>query len=172
MANAGVWLGGCVFYTVAVAPALTSPDMAAALGQSSPAVVTYYSGNIAQVLLTRYFHVQLACAAVALLHLLVAWLYLGRTMHRFWTYLLVALFWIGLLGSFVLAPKIRELHRARHLLNATPAQRESAAKSFRLWQGVQQGLNIFLVAGVAVYFWRTVQPTDELRFLGATKIRG
>lgn len=172
VANAGVWLGGSVFYTVAIAPALVSADMTTALGQSNPAAVSYYAGNVGQMLLVRYFHLQLACATVGLLHLVVAWLYLGRTMHRFWTYLLVGLFWISVIGSFVLAPQLRETHRARHLLSATPAQREAAARSFRVWQSVHQGFNVLLVAGVAVYFWRAVQPSDELRFVGSPKIRG
>ena len=172
VANAGVWLGGSIFYTVAIGPALVSKAMALALGQTNPAVIAYYSGNIAELMLTQYFHLQLACATVALLHLLVEWLYLGRKLGRFWTYLLVTLFWISVVGSFLVAPKLREGHRGQHLLNAPPAQREAAAKSFRTWQTVFRGLNVLLIAGVAVYFWRAANPPDDLRFVGSAKIRG
>jgi hypothetical protein len=157
VANAGVWLGSSVFYTVAVAPAMGSADMETVLG---PKNFPFFSGAIAQLLLTRYFHLHLACASVALLHLLLEWLYLGRAVRRVWVYLLVALFWISLVGSFWLGPTLRELHRGQHLLNATPVQ------------GVFQSLNVFLIAGVAVYFWRAVHPPDELRFVGSPKIRG
>lgn len=169
VANAGVWLGGSIFYTVAVAPALGSTDMAGILGAKN---FPYFSGAISQLMLSSFFHLQLACATVALVHLLVEWLYLGRALRRFWTYLLVTLFWIAVIGSFLLAPKLRELHRGQYLLDAKPAQREAAAKSFRLWTGVHQSLNVFLILGVMIYFWRTAHPPDELRFVGSPKIRG
>lgn len=169
MANAGVWLGSAIFYTVAVAPAMGSEDLAGLLGARN---FPYFSGALAQLVLARYFHLQLACATVALLHLLVEWLYLGRAPRKIWTYLLVTMFWISLVGSFWLGPKLRALHRGRHVLNATPVQRDAAGKSFRVWQGVFQSLNVFMFAGVAVYFWRAVHPPDDLRFVGSTKIRG
>jgi hypothetical protein len=109
---------------------------------------------------------------VALLHLLGEWLYLGRAARSFWTWLLVALFGVSLIGSAWLSPKLRELHRTQHLLKAAPGQRETAAKSFQVWQGFFQGLNVLMIAGVAVYFWRAAHPPDELRFVGSAKIRG
>ena len=169
MANAAVWLGGAIFYTIGFAPALGSQDIVTVLG---PTNFPYFSGAIAQVALTRYFHLQLACATVALLHWVVEWLYLGRAPRKFWTYLLVALFWVSVVGSFWLGPKLRELHRTQYLVNAAPGQREAAAKSFHTWQAVFQGLNVLMIAGVAVYFWRAANPSDELRFVGSAKIRG
>lgn len=169
VANAGVWLGSLIVYTLAVAPALGSRDMAGILGAKN---FPYFSGAIEQLVLTRYFHLQLTCATVALLHLLVEWLYLGRALRRFWTYLLVTLFWIAVIGSFLLGPRLRELHRGQYLLDAKPAAREAAAESFRLWNGVYQSLNVFLMVGVALYFWRVAHPPDELRFVGSSKIRG
>lgn len=169
MANAGVWLGSALFYTLAVAPALGSEGMAAILGRNN---FPYFSGAIAQLMLTRYFHLQLACATVALLHVLAEWMYLGRASRKLWTYLLVALFCVSVVGAFWLGPKLRTLQRGQYLLSATPAQRETVAKSFRLWHGVFQSLNVFLIAGVAVYFWRAAHPPDELRFVGSSKIRG
>ena len=169
VANAGVWLGGSIFYTVAVAPTLGSAPMVGLWGAKN---FPYFSGAISQLMLASYFHLQLACATVALLHLLVEWLYLGRALRRFWTYLLVILFWLAVIGSFLLAPKLRDLQRARFVLDAKPVQREAAAKSFHVWQGVYQSLNVLLIAGVGLYFWRAVHPPDELRFVGSPKIRG
>ena len=169
VANAGVWLGSSIFFTLAVLPALGSNDMAGVLGSKN---FPYFSGAITQLLLVRYFHLQLACASIAALHLIVEWLYLGRSLRRVWTYLLVTLVWLAIIGSFVLAPKLRELHRSQYLLDAKPAQREAAAKSYRRWHGVYQSLNLFLIAGVAVYFWRVTHPPDELRIVGSSKSRG
>jgi hypothetical protein len=169
LANAAVWLGSAVFYTLGVAPALVSQDMVRVL---RPENFPFFSGAIVQVVLTRYFHLHLACAVAALLHLLIEWLYLGRAERSFWTWLLVALFGVSLTGSLWLSPKLRDLHRTQHLLKAAPGQRESAAESFRVWRGLFQGLNVMMIAGVAVYFWRAAHPPDELRFVGSAKIRG
>jgi len=169
LANAAVWLGGAIFYTIGFAPVLLSQDIVTVLG---PKNFPYFSGAIAQVALQRYFYLQLTCASVALLHGVVEWLYLGRLPRRFWTYLLVVLFWGSAAGSFWLGPKLRNLHRTQHLVKAAPGQREAAGKSFHTWQGVFQGLNVLMLAGVAVYFWRAANPPDELRFVGSAKIRG
>ena len=169
LANAAVWLGGAIFYTLGVAPALVSQDMVNVL---KPENFPFYSGAIGQVVLGRYFHLHLTCAVVALLHLLVEWLYFGRAARGLWTYLLIALFAASLIGSFWLSPKLRELQRTQHLLKAAPGQREAAANSFRIWQGFFQGLNVLMIGGVAVYFWRAAHPPDDLRFVGSAKIRG
>lgn len=169
LTNAAVWLGGALFYTLGIAPALVSEDM---VGVLKPENFPYFSGAITQLVLTRYFHLHLACAVVALLYMLVEWVYLGRAERGLWTYLLITLFTVSLIGSVWLSPKLRELHRTRYLLKAAPGQRAAAEKSFRVWQGFFQGLNVLMIAGVAVYFWRAAHPPDELRFVGSPKIRG
>ena len=167
LTNAALWLGGAIFYTLGIAPALVSEDM---VGVLKPENFPYFSVAITQLVLTRYFHLHLACAVVALLHLLVEWAYLGRATRGMWTYLLITLFTVSLISSVWLSPKLRELHRTRHLLKAAPGQREAAENSFRVWQGVFQGLNVLMIAGVAVYFWRASHPSDELRFVGTPTV--
>jgi hypothetical protein len=169
IANAAVWLGGTVFYTVAAGPAMVSSDMQGLLG---PKYFPYFSGAVAQILLARYFHFHLACATVAVLHVLAEWMYLGRSAHRRWLGLLVALFGLSLLGSVWLGPRLAHLHRDRHRLNATPQQRQAAARSFRLWHGMFQAVNVLMLGGVAVCLWRVTNPPDELRFVGSTQFRG
>lgn len=169
MANAAVWFGTVVFHTFWVAPALASEEMQAVLGAKN---FPYYGGVISQLLIARYFQVNLVCAVVALLHLLAERLYLGRASRKIWTVVIVALFWFSLLGAVWLGPKLRELHRTRHLVGIPPAQREAADRSFRIWQGAFQGLNFFLLVGVAGTLWRITHPPDELRFVGAGKFRG
>ena len=161
MLNAAIWLGAALFYTVSVAPTLVSRDMLALLGKNFP----LYSGLVSQIVLTRYFYWHTVCAFIALLHVLAEWLYLGRVVHRLWSGLLMVLLALGLLGSFWLSPKLARLHRAQHYLNVRPADREVAAKSFRLWQGVFQALNVLMIGGVTLYFWRATNPPDALRFV-------
>jgi hypothetical protein len=169
IANAAVWLGAAIFYTVCAGPAVVSSDMQALLG---PKYFPYFSGTTAQIILARYFHFHLVCATIALLHLLAERIYLGRTAHRLWLGLLVTLFGFSLLGSVWLGPKLARLHRGQHVLNAAPAQREAAAKSYRLWHGVFQAVNVLMIGGVAVCLWRVANPPDELRFVGSPKFRG
>lgn len=169
MANAAVWFGTAVFYTFCAAPALASEEVRVVLGAKN---FPYFGGAIGQLLLARYFQVNLVCAVIALLHLLAERLYLGRASKRVWTVVTVTLFWIGLLGSFWLGPKLRELHQAQHLVSTPPAQREVLARSFRVWHGVFQGLNFFILVGVAGSLWRAVHPPDDLRFVGSGKFRG
>lgn len=169
VANAAVWFGTAVFHTFFAAPAFSSDEMQAVLGAKN---FPYYGGVISQLLLARYFQVNLVCAVIALLHLLAERLYLGRAAKKIWTVVIVTLFWISLLGVFWLAPKLRELHQARYQVSTPPAQREAAARSFRLWYGVFQGLNFFILVGVGGSLWRATHPPDDLRFVGSTKFRG
>jgi len=169
IANAAVWLGASVFYTVAAGPAVVSSDMQALLG---PKYFPYFSGAAAQILLARYFHFHLACAIIALLHMLAERIYLGRVAHRLRVSLLVALFGLSLLGSVWLGPKLTALQRGQHMLNAPPAAREAAARSYRIWHGVFQAVNVLIIGGVAICLWRVAHPPDELRFVGTPQFRG
>jgi hypothetical protein len=168
MLNAAIWLGAALFYTMSVAPAVISRDMLELpWGKNFP----FFSGAISQIVLARYCYWNTICAFIALLHLLVEWLYLGRALHRFWSGLLAVLLALGLLGSFWLSPKLAQLHRAQHYLNVRPENRQAAAKSFRLWQGVFHAMNVLMIGGVTVYFWRATHPPDALRFVTPAKFR-
>ena len=168
VANAAVWFGAAVFYTVAAAPALTSTGTRAILGDTN---FPFFGGAISELLRVRYFHFHLICACVAMLHLGLEWLYQGRAPKRLWTALLLVLFWLSLLGSLWLGPKLQELQRTRHLVNVPPPQREQAIRSFRIWEGAFQICNVILLAGAAGYLWRSAHPPDELRFVGTPKFR-
>jgi hypothetical protein len=169
VANAAVWFGTAVFHTFWIAPALASDEMQAVLGANN---FPYYGGVISQLLLARYFQVNLVCAIIALLHLLAERLYLGRSWKKSWTIVIVTLFWFSLLGAVWLGPKLRDLHQTRHQVNTPPAQRAAADRSFRLWHGAFQGFNFFILVGVAGSLWRVTHPPDELRFVSSGKFRG
>jgi hypothetical protein len=167
--NAAVWFGAAVFFTFGVGAAPFSPEMKELLG---PKTSAYFPGAIAQIFVARYFHLQFACGAVALLHLVGEWIYLGRTPRGLWLGLLISLISIGLLGGYWLQPKMKNLHTAKYAVNASAATRETADRSFRIWHGVSQGANLLMLAGLAIYLWRIANPPDPTRFVSTSNFRG
>jgi len=168
MFNAAVWLGAAVFFTAGAAPALSSDAMHALLG---PKFFPFYSGAVTQLVLARCLEFHVACGVIALIHLFTEGFYLGRPVRRWWLGLLAGLLALGLVGRYGLAPRLAQLHRTQHAVNVQPEQRTAAVNSFRVWHGAFQVLNLLLLAGVAVHFWRVTHPEDPLRFVGASKFR-
>jgi hypothetical protein len=164
--NAAVWFGSAIFFTFSAGTAPFSPEMQRLLGANN---YPYFSGAIAQIFIARYFHVHLACAIIAVVHLLAEALYLGKSLRRFQAYLLVGLCAAVLLGGFWLQPKLKALHAVKYGLNTRPAAREIATRAFRTWHGVSQVINLLTVAGLTVYLWRVANPSDPTRFVSATK---
>jgi hypothetical protein len=167
--NAAVWLGAAVFFTVGAAPAIFSREMQALL---QPQYFPFYSGAIAQIILARYFHLHLACSIVAVLHFVGEYLYLGRPVQKFSVGLLIGLLTLSVLGGSWLQPKLKELHSIRYNAKTTPAERESATKSFRVWHGLSQLINLVMIGGLVVYVWRVANPSETTRFVGVPKFRG
>ena len=166
--NAAVWLGGGIFFTVALAPAIFSKHMQEALNSEHYA---YFSGKIAQVLIARYFHLQLICALVALIHFMAEWLYLGKTAQKLWLGLVIGLFSLGIIGGFWLQPRLKELHTIRYAVNTPRETREAANQSFRTLHGASQVINLLMLCGLGVYFWHLANPPDPTRFLSAATFR-
>jgi hypothetical protein len=169
MLNAAIWLGAAIFCTLGVLPLVNSQKMMSLLGQ---AYFPYMSGGIIRLIIVRLFYWQIACAVIAWLHLVLEWLYLGRTPRRRWVALLTLLFSASLITGLWLNPKLTRLHRSQHALNLTAGAREAAAKGFRFWDGVFQAVNVMLIGGVAVYFWRLTTNEDAPRFVTPVKFRG
>ena len=144
--------------------------MATVLGQS-PENFRNYAGQIAQVVLGRYYHFHVACAVIAWLHLLAEWLYLGRPSRKFAFGLLGALFVLTLVGGNGLQPKLKALHHTRYYSNQQ-AEKDAATQSFRLWHGISQVLNVLMIGGLVFYLWRTANPSDTPRFISSVKFRG
>lgn len=162
--NASVWFGSAIFLTFAAGPAFFSPEMLELMPR-------YHAGRVAQVVLGRYFVLQAVCAAVAVAHLVLGWLYAGKHPGRSGAGLLTGLVALGLAGGLWLQPKLKELHAVKYATNTTPAQKAEAGKSFGAWHGVSQGMNLLLTAGVLLYLWRTVETPaaprmDKLRRAG------
>lgn len=168
MLNAAIWLGSAVFFTVGAMPALVARDVQALLGER---YFNYISEGISQVMLTRYFYWHTAFAVIALAHVFTEWLYLGRKVSRLWPGLLAGLLALSLVGGFWLAPRLTQLHRLQHAANLQPVERDASARLFRTWQGVFQAINVLMIGGVALYFWRVTHPPDALRFVSPSKFR-
>jgi len=160
--NAAVWFGSVIFFTFAVGPAFFTDDMIHLLGRP-------HAGAAAQLVVHRYFIVQQWCAAIALAHLIGEWLYTGRPFQRLILFLLSALFLIGLLGGYVLQPRMHELHLKKYAIQTTPEVKQSADRSFRILHGTSMALNVLVIAGVLVYLYFVTKPVNTARFTSVNR---
>lgn len=168
MLNAAVWLGAAVFCSTTLLVALNSRDAVGLIGSQYFAQV---SGGLTQVVFARLFNLQILCAFLAWLHLVAEWMYLGRIPRRLWVGLLTALFVASLAGSLWLCPKLARLQRVQFAPNLTVTQREAAQHDFQVWDGVFQAMNVLMIGGLVVYFWRVTHAQDEPRFVSPSKFR-
>jgi len=169
VANAAVWFGAAIFFTLGVGPGIFSHDIEKLFGE---AVFRYYAGGVALVLIQRYFALQYICGTIALLHMFGEWLYLGRKAKRFTLWLIVTLFALGLVGGVGLQPKMKALRQTMYG-SATPEQKERATHSFNTLHGVSQTANLFIIIGLAVYLMRVSRPPDTRPYsTNFTKFRG
>ena len=132
----------------------------------------YYSGAAAQVVTGSFFYFYLICAIIAFLQLLAEWLYLGRPARKISFSLLAALLVIGLIGDHWIQPKLKALHETRYSVNAQPATRDLAAKSFKGWTIAARLLDLCAIGGLVIYVWRMANPPDTFRYVGSVKFRG
>jgi hypothetical protein len=166
--NAAVWFGAAVFFTFGTGRAPFSAEMKALLGANN---YPYFSGAIAQILITRYFHLQFVCGIIAVLHLLAEWLYFGKSPQKLRLGLLLGLCSAALIGGLWLQPKLHALHATKYGVNTRPELREAASRSFRVWHGVSLGVNLLLVGGLAAYLWRVANPIEPPHFVSSIKFR-
>ena len=164
--NAAVWLGAAIFFILGAGLAVFSPEMRELLGPSN---FPYYSGAIAQILVARYFRFQVVCAAVAVVHLLAEWLYLGKVPRKLQVALLVGLCAAAVVGAGWLQPRLKALHATKYGIQSPPELRAVADRSFRTWHGVAQVVNLMVVGGLGAYLWRAANPSDPTRFVSAVK---
>lgn len=152
--NAAVWLGGAVFFTFGVGPGFFSEDMGRLLPRS-------HAGAAAQVMIERYFLMQQICGAIALVHLLVEWLYTGRHLRLPLLYLLVSLFGLGVVSGAFLLPRMKVLHYQMYSGQAAAEAVAKARISFGRWHAFSSVLNLVVMGGVGYYFW-TFQRREAL----------
>jgi hypothetical protein len=162
--NAAVWFGSLIFFTTAVGPAFFSDEMTSLL-------TLPYAGAAAQIVLKRYFYLQIWCAAVALAHLIGEWLYSGKPFQRFTLLLLMSLFSLSLIGGYIFLPKMKQLHLRMYAVQTTPAEKVSAKRSFWILHGTSSVLNLFVICGVLVYVWQVTKPVNTARFSSLTRFK-
>jgi hypothetical protein len=151
--NAAIWLGGCVFFTLAAAPAIFQPEMKRLLQD-------YHTGLVAQLMQHRYFSFQLVCGVVAVIHTATDAV-LNRRRQAWRTGALVAILCaITLAGIVWFQPHLNALYDVKYRAPAA-AQRESAAVAFRAWHGLSQALNLVMLGGLLVYLWRSAAPSPD-----------
>ena len=166
--NAAVWLGAAIFFTFGAEPACFSADMRAALG--TPAA-SYFPGAISGVVMSRYYHLTLACGVIALLHFLAEWIFLGRPRRKFSFGLVATLFILTLIVSNAVYPSLVRLNR-KHYTATQPAERESAGKNFRILRVTGIVLNVMIIGGLVVYVSRVASASDAVRFMRPVQFRG
>lgn len=162
--NAAVWFGGLVFFTLSVGPAFFSDEMIRLLTRP-------YAGAAAQIILERYFTLQTWCAGIALAHLIAEWLYSGRPFQRFTLLLLMALFVCGVVGGFLLIPKMKQLHLKIYAVQTTPEVKAAAKRSFGILHGASMGMNLLVISGVLVYLWQVTKPANVPRFSSGARFK-
>jgi len=156
--NAAVWFGAALFFTFGIAPAFFTPEMKRLLGD-------IYSGLVAQMVLERYFVLHHCCAAVALMHQLAEWVYLGKRLNRLTFGLLATIILLSIAGGPVLTPRLKELYTVKYSAQATTAQKEEAAAVFRKWHGISQVMNMAVLIGLATFAVRlSLPPSNGTRF--------
>ncbi len=191
--NAAVWFGAAVLFLLGVTPASFSTDMeqVGQIGRNGPG----FMGIIDQVYWERFLALQIWCAAIALLHQIAEWLYLGRPLQRFTSWLVLGLLTFTLLDGFWLQPQLQRLHQTYYGYRKTSQgyqasnaysseQRSLAGKTLQFWQqvgrfatfGLRTGkisltLNFLVLGCLGLLVWRLANPVDTPRFIPATKFR-
>ena len=163
--NAAVWLGAALFYTAAVSPAFFSSEMLRILPP-------LHAGAAAQVLAHDFYVLQYWCAAIALAHLVVEWLYAGKPVPRWSAYLVIGLLALALFNGLLAQPRMKRLHLERYGRYSTPQQREKAGQWYGVWQTAVHLVNVCVILGVWVHLWEVSSSGTIARFVGAAKYQG
>jgi len=123
-----------------------------------------YAGVVAFAVFDRYFTLHLACGLVAVAQLVGESLYLGRPFLRWSLSLLAGILVLVLVGGYGIQPKLGELHRIIYAPGHSDPERAAAQRTFRLWHGLSQVLNLVVLGGITVHLLRSTRPGDSPRY--------
>jgi hypothetical protein len=165
MLNAAVWLGTAAVTAFVIWPGFFTPDMLQVLPP-------LHAGAAAHVLLRRCILLQYGCAAVAVTLLGLEWLYSGKTLSRWSTYLLLGILGAALFTGAIVQPKAKRWHLAKHLPASSAEERAQGVRSLPLWEGLLQLSNIVTVLALGVYVWEISSAATNPKFVSASKFRG
>ncbi len=155
--NAAIWLGAMCFFTFIVGPAVFSPEIKAILQ------LEWIPGAVAQAMIERYLVLQQWCAGIALLHLLVEWIYTGKLFPKASLIILVFCLGISLAGTRMLTPRMKQLHIIKYAKQTTQAQKDQAKENFSILHATSQITNLLALGGVLFYYWRLSVGTQGSR---------
>jgi hypothetical protein len=160
--NASIWCGATIFLLIGL-PGVFSEEIKHLLKE--------YVGFPAQALIARYYLLSYCCSAIALAHLTIEWLYLGRAAQRFTLGLLLGLTFLGLAGGLFVQPKLNQLYLTKYWKGKTVEARTHAAKTFKIWHVTSECANLLVAGGLIVYLWKVTRNADNSRFAGLNKMR-
>lgn len=168
VANAALWFGATLFFTLVVGPAFFSNEMLDLFGwPNTGQLAKYYSGAVAQIILERYFIVHYCCAGIALVHLMIEWLWTGRPWRRISLWIILGMLGLSLAGGMWIQPKLQGLFRTMY--GGAPTEAAEARRTFGMWHGVSQGINLLLLGGTLFVLWQTYREPEGLRFSKSMK---
>lgn len=147
--NAAVWLGSMVLFTAIIGPAIFGPEVRQIVGRAD-----WLPGAIAQILVVNYMLLQQWCAGIALVHWIFDWLYTGKLHAKSSVFIILFCLLVAIGGSQLLAPQMKQLHLIKYSPQSTPAQKEYAARNFRILHATAQITNLLAFCGVLFYYWR------------------
>ena len=170
--NGAAWFGSTFYFTLSIGPAIFSEKMLQVFGWPASGITAkYYSGLVAQSLLPSLFQVQIICAVIAFILILIDWIYNGRPL-KIWsagiTIILCVTAWQQLT---TVQPKLAALHSTMYGIGGkvTVEHAQQATKDFRLWHGLSQVGNLLVLAGAGFYIWQCLPKSGSAHIAGPTK---
>ena len=163
--NAAVWVGGSVFFSFLAAPVFFTPE----IKSLTPPPV---NGLVAQAMLGRYFTLHILCGIVAVVHLLLEWLYSGGGFPRRAIAIVCVLLGLALIGGKFINPKLTVWHQQKYHTKLKAESEppvyekveykedvvqdavQDAERKFAVWHGVSQVINLAMVILLTWRFWR------------------
>ena len=166
--NAAVWVGGSVFFSFLAGPVFFTPEVKSITPPP-------YNGIVAQIMLGRYFSLHLLCGALAIVHLLLEWLYGGGAFPRRAVAVIGVLLGLALIGGKFIGSKLTVWHQQQYQFelkseNGGPPMikpktypqevRQDAKRKFGTWHGVSQSVNLAMLILLAWRFWKLSRPAS------------
>ena len=159
--NAAVWVGGSVFFSFLAAPVFFTPE----IKSLTPPPV---NGLVAQAMLGRYFTLHILCGIVAVVHLLLEWLYSSGGFPKRAIAVVCVLLGLALIGGKFINPKLAGWHQQKHQFQLksegerqtikkaedTQSVVQDAERKFAVWHGVSHVINLVMMILLTWRFWR------------------
>ena len=165
--NAAVWVGGSVFFSFLAGSVFFAPEV-------TDFTPPPYNGLVAQAMLGRYFTLHYICGTIALLHLLIGWLYSGGGFPKRAVAVVCVLLGLALVGGKFISSKLAVWHQQKYQFQlkteGEPPMIEnkkydasviqSAKWKFAVWHGVSQIVNLAMLILLIWRFWRMTHSNE------------